>query len=121
MSTFLHSAQITEVEALGISNIFRKLLLFFPPSVLVALPEEMLQQLVENLTALTCKFAQGAAHEEMVRLIQSISLGQLYFVQHRRISPPPPRNVLGHQRDFILKMFFFRTCIEKMIRLNKLF
>lgn len=33
---------------------------------LVALPEEMLRQLVDNLTALTCKFAQGAAHEEMV-------------------------------------------------------
>ncbi|XP_068202365.1 LOW QUALITY PROTEIN: exportin-4-like [Palaemon carinicauda] len=63
--SLLSSAQITEVEALGISNIFRKLLLFFPPSVLVALPKEMLHQLVENLTALTCKFAQGAALEEM--------------------------------------------------------
>lgn len=62
------STEITEVEALGISNIFRKLLLFFPPSVLVALPEEMLRQLVDNLTALTCKFAQGAAQEEMVSL-----------------------------------------------------
>lgn len=60
------SIEITEVEALGVSNIFRKLLLFFPPSVLVALPEEMLRQLVDNLTALTLKFAQGAAHEEMV-------------------------------------------------------
>lgn len=63
---FYPSTQISEVEALGISNIFRKLLLFFPPSVLVALPEEMLRQLVDNLTALTCKFAQGAAQEEMV-------------------------------------------------------
>ncbi|MPC84746.1 Exportin-4 [Portunus trituberculatus] len=60
------SIEITEVEALGVSNIFRKLLLFFPPSVLVALPEEMLRQLVDNLTALTLKFAQGAAHEEML-------------------------------------------------------
>lgn len=61
-----YSTDISEAEALGVSNIFRKLLLFFPPSVLVALPEEMLRQLVDNLTALTCKFAQGAAHEEMV-------------------------------------------------------
>ncbi|XP_063590971.1 exportin-4-like [Penaeus indicus] len=64
--SLLSSTQISEVEALGISNIFRKLLLFFPPSVLVALPEEMLRQLVDNLTALTCKFAQGAAQEEML-------------------------------------------------------
>ncbi|KAK7073379.1 Exportin-4 [Halocaridina rubra] len=64
--SLLSSTQITEVEALGISNIFRKLLLFFPLSVLIALPEEMLHQLVENLTALTCKFAQGAAQEEML-------------------------------------------------------
>lgn len=60
------STDITEAESLGISNIFRKLLLFFPPSVLVALPDEMLRQLVDNLTALTCKFAQGAANEERV-------------------------------------------------------
>ncbi|XP_063862647.1 exportin-4-like [Scylla paramamosain] len=64
--SLLSSIEITEVEALGVSNIFRKLLLFFPPSVLVALPEEMLRQLVDNLTALTLKFAQGAAHEEML-------------------------------------------------------
>ncbi|CAL4214717.1 unnamed protein product, partial [Meganyctiphanes norvegica] len=64
--SLLSSTQISEVEALGISNIYRKLLLFFPPSVLVALPEEMLRQLVENLTALTCKFAVGAAQEEML-------------------------------------------------------
>ncbi|KAG7176057.1 Exportin-4-like [Homarus americanus] len=64
--SLLTSTQISDSEALGISNIFRKLLLFFPPSVLVALPEEMLRQLVENLTALTCKFAQGAAQEEML-------------------------------------------------------
>lgn len=63
------STDISEAEALGVSNIFRKLLLFFPPSVLVALPEEMLRQLVDNLTALTCKFAQGAAHEEMVSFL----------------------------------------------------
>ncbi|XP_076041566.1 exportin-4-like isoform X2 [Oratosquilla oratoria] len=64
--SLLSSVQVSEVEALGISNIFRKLLLFFPPSVLVALPQEMIHQLIENLTALTCKFAQGAAQEEMV-------------------------------------------------------
>ena len=68
MIKFVHffSTEVTESEALGISTIFWKLLLFFPPFMLVSLPEGMLQKLIDHLTSLTCKFAQGAAQQVMV-------------------------------------------------------
>ncbi|KAB7501683.1 Exportin-4 [Armadillidium nasatum] len=64
--SFLNNASIMDEEVLGISNIFRKLLLFFPPSILSCLPEGMFQQLIDHLTALTCKFAVGASREELM-------------------------------------------------------
>ena len=60
----LARAKITEIEALGISNIFWKLMMFFPPFLMLLLPENLLVQLVDHLTSLTCSFTKGAASEE---------------------------------------------------------
>nr|CAD7403478.1 unnamed protein product [Timema poppensis] len=61
-----HSVNILDREALGISNIVRKMILFFPTSILICLPSELLQSFLEQLAKLTCQFAEGAAQEESV-------------------------------------------------------
>nr|CAD7589621.1 unnamed protein product [Timema genevievae] len=69
IKNFLHlvtSVNILDQEALGISNIVRKLILFFPTSLLICLPSELLQSFLEQLAKLTCQFAEGAAQEESV-------------------------------------------------------
>jgi len=43
-------------EALGISTIIRKLILFYPPSILVNIGIELLQKYLEQLVSLTCGF-----------------------------------------------------------------
>lgn len=60
------SVQLLDREALGISNIVRKVLLIYPPPILVTLPPDTLQAFLEVLTRLTCFFAEGAAQEESV-------------------------------------------------------
>lgn len=60
------SVDILDREALGISNVVRKAVLFFPPPLLVCMPAELLQSFLEQLTQLTCRFAEGAAQEESV-------------------------------------------------------
>ena len=45
-------------EALGISTIVRKLILFFPPNVLVNIGVELLQKYLEQLVTLSCGFLQ---------------------------------------------------------------
>nr|CAD7397105.1 unnamed protein product [Timema cristinae] len=69
IKNFLHlvtSVNILDREALGISNIVRKMILFFPTSILICLPSELLQSFLEQLAKLTCQFAEGAAQEESV-------------------------------------------------------
>ncbi|KAG8318068.1 Exportin-4 [Homalodisca vitripennis] len=63
---FVSSVQLLDREALGISNIVRKVLLFYPPATLVTLPSDILQVFLQTLTRLTCFFAEGAAQEESV-------------------------------------------------------
>lgn len=63
------SVDILDREALGISNIVRKAILFFPPPLLVCMPAELLQSFLEQLTQLTCRFAEGAAQEESVSVL----------------------------------------------------
>lgn len=63
------SVDILDREALGISNIVRKSVLFFPPPLLVCMPAELLQSFLEQLTQLTCRFAEGAAQEESVSVL----------------------------------------------------
>jgi len=53
-------------EALGFAQVFRKLLTFYSPTLLVTLPNEVFPQLIEELQKLTCHFAEGAAYEETV-------------------------------------------------------
>jgi len=63
------SVDILDREALGISNVVRKAILFFPPPLLVCMPAELLQSFLEQLTQLTCRFAEGAAQEESVSVL----------------------------------------------------
>ncbi|GLH05442.1 Uncharacterized protein GBIM_11043 [Gryllus bimaculatus] len=58
------SINVLDREALGISNMVRRLLITFPPSLLVSLSSELLQSFLSQLTDLTCHFAEGAAQEE---------------------------------------------------------
>lgn len=53
-------------EALGISNVFRKLVMFFPPTYLMQLPENMTKSFLESITRVTCRFAEGACKEEAI-------------------------------------------------------
>jgi hypothetical protein len=63
------SVDIMDREALGISNVVRKLILFFPPPLLVGMPMDILQSFLEQLTQLTCRFSEGAAQEESVSIL----------------------------------------------------
>ncbi|XP_046399517.1 exportin-4-like [Ischnura elegans] len=83
----VNSVQIMDREALGISNIVRKLLVYSPPPVLAGLPtlrvespsspiagaspsagfqpeEHLFHTFLHQMTKLTCQFAMGAALEE---------------------------------------------------------
>ena len=55
-------------EALGIANTFYNLTLFFPVSVFLKLPKDVLAQLFAQLASLCCSFARAAALEDAVRI-----------------------------------------------------
>ncbi|XP_012251237.1 exportin-4-like [Athalia rosae] len=54
---------IIDQEAIGISNMVRKVITFFRVT-LTSLPEDILRLFMEQMTRLTCLFAEGAAQEE---------------------------------------------------------
>ncbi|XP_046738110.1 exportin-4-like isoform X2 [Diprion similis] len=54
---------VIDQEAIGISNMVRKLITFFRAT-LTSLPEDILRSFMEQMTRLTCLFAEGAAQEE---------------------------------------------------------
>lgn len=56
--------QPTDREMLGLSDIYRRLIQFFSPSMIAATPSAFLQ----NLTSLTCHCIRGAVIEELVSL-----------------------------------------------------
>lgn len=60
---FVGGVELRAQESLGVSSIFRKLVLFFPPDTLSALNEELLQTVFLHCTRLTCKFAEQAERE----------------------------------------------------------
>lgn len=62
----IDSIELQDRESLGLSNIVRKLVIFFPPRILIQLPENMIRAFLEYVAKLTCRFAEGAAHEESV-------------------------------------------------------
>jgi hypothetical protein len=74
------SVDILDREALGISNIVRKLIVFFPPPLLVGMRADMLQSFLEQLTQLTCRFSEGAAQEESVGVLNHLDLCQIYCI-----------------------------------------
>nr|XP_046471552.1 exportin-4-like isoform X1 [Neodiprion pinetum] len=54
---------VIDQEAIGISNMVRKVITFFRAT-LTSLPEDILRSFMEQMTRLTCLFAEGAAQEE---------------------------------------------------------
>ncbi|KAK9498372.1 hypothetical protein O3M35_003018 [Rhynocoris fuscipes] len=57
------SIEVLDREALGISNIIRNLVTYFPPRLMVSLQQELVKHFLDQITRLTCFFAEGAAHE----------------------------------------------------------
>jgi hypothetical protein len=56
------------MEALGCSNIVRKIMLFFPPLILVNLPQPLLQAYLKQISWMTCHFMKTACHADSVRV-----------------------------------------------------
>lgn len=66
LTQFVHLVGGTELrpqESLGVSSIFRKLVLFFPPDTLAAMNPDLLHTVFLHCTRLTCKFAEQAERE----------------------------------------------------------
>jgi hypothetical protein len=66
------SGSIQPVEALGCSNIVRKIMLFFPPSILIKLPQQLLEAYLKQMTQLTCHFMKAATHSDAVISLHSL-------------------------------------------------
>ncbi|KAJ1532209.1 hypothetical protein ONE63_000829 [Megalurothrips usitatus] len=69
---FVSSVEILDREALGISNMVRKLWLCSSSSWLTDINQDLLVNFLQQFTRLTCQFAEGAAQEEMVHLEDSL-------------------------------------------------
>ena len=57
---------IQPMEALGCSNIVRKIMLFFPPSILINLQPPLLEAYLKQITQLTCHFMKAATQKDSV-------------------------------------------------------
>ena len=57
------SGAIQPNEALGISNIIRKVMLFFPASILTNLHPQLLEQYLQHLAQLTCHFMKASTQK----------------------------------------------------------
>ena len=53
------SGNVAAKEALGLSAMIRKLILFYPPSILVQVQQELLQKYLEQVVTLTCGFMRA--------------------------------------------------------------
>ncbi len=58
---------IQPMEALGCSNIVRKLILFFPPSLMVNVRQELLEEYLKQITELTSHFMKASTHQSSVK------------------------------------------------------
>lgn len=65
---FCYSVEILDREALGVSNIVRNIIMFFPATVVLTLPQDVMRMAFEQITRITCFFSEGAAQEESVSL-----------------------------------------------------
>ena len=61
------TGSILPMEALGCSNIFRKIMLFFPPSLQINLPAHVLEEYLKQITQLTCHFMKEASNSAQRR------------------------------------------------------
>ena len=57
---------IQPMEALGCSNIIRKLMLFYPPSIMTTIDQDLLQGYLKEITTLTCHFMKAASQKNTV-------------------------------------------------------
>ena len=55
------SGNVAAKEALGLSAMIRKLILFYPPSILVMVQQELLQKYLEQVVTLTCGFMRAGS------------------------------------------------------------
>jgi len=55
------SGRVVGKEALGLSAMIRKLILFYPPSILVSVRQELLQKYLEQVVSLTCGFMRAGS------------------------------------------------------------
>lgn len=62
-ASFVSSVELRAQEALGVSSVFRKLVLFFPPDTLSAVNPDVVQAVFAQCTQLTCNFAEQAERE----------------------------------------------------------
>ena len=60
VSSITQTGRISPKESLGLSNMIRKLILFYPPSILVQVQSELLQSYLEQVVSLTCAFLRAA-------------------------------------------------------------
>jgi hypothetical protein len=62
---FVGRVELRAQECLGVSSIFRRLVLYFPPDTLAALNSDLLQTVLLHCTRLSCKFAEQAERESV--------------------------------------------------------
>ena len=55
------SGRVSAKESLGLSAMIRKLILFYPPSILVMVQQELLQKYLEQVVTLTCGFMRAGS------------------------------------------------------------
>ncbi|KAJ8315064.1 hypothetical protein KUTeg_007214 [Tegillarca granosa] len=60
----LTSSELQDFEYFGISNIFKNLVMLFPLPCFMALPKELMEAFIDQLTRLTCAAGREAALEE---------------------------------------------------------
>ena len=66
LDSLRNAGSIQPMEALGCSNIVRKIMLFFPPSILINLQPPLLEAYLKQITQLTCHFMKAATQKDTV-------------------------------------------------------
>lgn len=100
---FAFSVEVLDREALGISNMVRKLWLCTSSSWLTDISQDLLGSFLQQVTRLTCQFGEGAAHEESMNVEDTLYMEAFEhmlgvcvgFVRKASIFPP----------DFCIQIF----------------
>jgi len=74
MYYFILRVKVLDRESIGISTIIKRIISGYTPSGFMQFPPEIVKSFLENITLLTCQFAEGAATEENVIFIIFIIL-----------------------------------------------